>query len=533
MSAKNRQRRLDGARRRQALGLDRAQLPRRSRRRLEREMSSAPLLHEVREDIAQFSGVALLDLLTNSTHLDATQFLTARLVSEVVRAATDGQILPTPSDLKRLMAALLQVVDPVLIAKLGGDFAEHAITRTLAPQLHVQRNFVADFARVIGVLGDPDPRSPVGPNEWLELLGIRLEHYLLATMILANRLSAGPCDLAAYLALDPESSANKWVRTTADLLSGDYLALRKSGRANSAGDQLYELGPLLRTPIYRRSDGRLAAPAIDYVRLAASPPALYIRLIRADSASKNRNRSAAVGGRFKQYLFDYAVQSAAAGWQVRDLDQEPPSGDGLADIAIWPEDGSFLLIVEAKTSLQLFPAQLGDENKKARTVGLYQSAFNQIRATVASMGKNQFLSDAPTDVPVFGLAVTFDLHLTTVINGSSCMGIVLDYRLPDGPKASSSTASRVLECADFENIADTLAWARPAQVQRVLEHIFHEKSPARTAGKSIRATIDKLPADLPLNPLTVKAFDQVASSIEEEDAVLAEQLRAIASRSFG
>ena len=153
---------------------------------------------------------------------------------------------------------------------------------------------------------------------------------------------------------------------------------------------------------------------------------------------------------------------------------------------------------------------------------LYEKSFDQIDATVSSIGRNGFLTDAPTGVPTFGLAVTLDLHLTTVINNATHVGIVLDYRQPQGPTASSVTPCRVVEAADFEDLVDLLAWARADQVKAVLDGVFAESCPARTTGRNI-SKLGEIPQDTPINPLVISAFERLAESVA--DPAIAQELR--------
>jgi hypothetical protein len=356
-------------------------------------------------------------------------------------------------------------------------------------------------------------------------------HFVLGVIGLCSAVERGPLSVEAYLAIDGEGETNEWTRAVVAQLAGDLPSLRRVAAEQEVRigpDQLYEPGPLLALPLYLRPDGRIAAPAVDYLRLAASPPSLYIRLLRADG-KRSRARSAFVGERLQAHLMTYAVGAAGARWQVRDLDAEPRPGTKVADIAIWPEDRSFLVLVEAKANMQLFDAQLGHPDSREKMARLYQRSFNQIDATARGIGQNGFLADAPTDVAVFGLAVTFDLHLTTVIGGDTHVGVVLDYRQPQGPSATSMTPCRVLSAADFEAIADLLAWARPDQVRAVLDGVFAEVCPARTAGRNITDTLGEIPEGAPINPSVIRVFGQMANSVD--DPIMAQHIRsAVSSR---
>lgn len=532
MSRTNRERRESNDRRRVALGIDGSSLPRAARRSLERAMRGVPILDDVRHELAGFSVAALLELISRNPRQEPP-FLIARLVREVVRTDGDGRRVPTESDLKRLLSKLANLADPEITRNIGGNFPEIVLNRIAAPQLFEQREFLTEIPRVLSVLAEPDPSSMLGPAEWKRLLGLDLIQFVVGVKLLTGALEQGPLDLEAYLAIDGRDDVDDWVRSAVAILAGDLLAfkqvaLTREQRCDSS-DYHYDPGPLLELPIFRRADGLIAAPAVDYLRLAATCPSLYIRLIRADIAEGTRSRSGSVGSRLQAHLLEYAAGIAAAGWQVRNLDREPAPRGKVADIAIWPEDMSFLLVVEAKANLQAFEAQLGHAGKiRDAVANIYQKSFRQIDATVAAVNQNGFLADARVNVPVFGLAVTFDLHLTTVINENTYFGSVLDYRHPQGPYASSTNPCRVVSVDDFESIADILSWAEPLQVLQVLSGVFKEKSPARTMRKIVFDQLsDSMPEQPRINPLIIRSFERTAASLT--DPVLAEQIRSIAA----
>ena len=248
--------------------------------------------------------------------------------------------------------------------------------------------------------------------------------------------------------------------------------------------------------------------------MAASPPALYIRLARADHAESLRTRTKAAGDRFQSYLSEYTRHGAAPGWQVRDLDDEPKPPGKIADIVIWPDDETFVVIVEAKATLQKFDALLGHPKARQNSIALHQKSFGQIHETAQALGSHGFVPDAPTGVPVFGLTVTLDLHLTSVIDDKTLSGVVLDYVPPTGPSATSPTPSRVVQAKDFEVLADLLAWAPPTDVRAVLTRLF-DASHTRGVREILQNEFgNRLPESPPINPLIPQAFDRLADAAQ-------------------
>lgn len=332
--------------------MDRADLPRRERKFLERQLREATLPEDVRSALGKFSAAATLDLLTQRPR-NEPPFLIARLVRETSLLDHSGTRSPTEADLRQMFSLLANVFDPTAMSSLGTNLNEILITRIIAPQVPAQRVFFTDLHRVMQVMADPDPSSLLGADGWRRLLGLELPQLLIATWAISAAVGRGPVDLEAYLAIDDVPELSDHVRAAVRLLAGDLAALQASGRAATIvdpADAIYAHGPLMDLPLYRRPDGLIGAPSLEYVRLAVSPPALHIRLVRADRAESSRRRTAAVGDRFQSFLLRYAASAASSGWQLRDLDAESAPPGKVADIAIWPEDKTFVVILEAKAT---------------------------------------------------------------------------------------------------------------------------------------------------------------------------------------
>lgn len=525
MSQANRKKRAANASRRSHLDLTGGHLTRPERRRIERDPTITTLA-EIRVELAQFSRSGVMDMITSAPR-DEPAFLVARLVREIALGEHSGGRTPSAAELHRLILRLGGLFDPTVANAVGGNFSEVAVGRISAPQMGPQRDHTASFHRIFEVFVDPHD-GVIGEQEWRRLLGgMSVPELILGVWTLSSVLERGPLDLASYHDAVPELEII--VRATAGLLTADLDVLRETaGALSDTADAIYPHGPLLGRPIYERDDGRVAAPSTPFVRLAASPPALYVRLLRADTKDGSRQRSDAVGRRFQSYLHRYLTAGATDQWQIRDLDSQPKPVGRVADIAIWPEDRSFVMIVEAKTTLQAFNALLGNEQSVSELVDLYQSSFDQIHATVEATGRDGFLLDAPTGVPVFGLTVTLDLHFTSVVNNRTLPGLVLDfYRTPTGASAGTPTPSRVIAAEDFEIIADLLAWAETTDVLAVLENLFGSSN-TRSAGIHLTAVFgDRLPDAPPMNPLVTGAFQTLAETTDHEP--LRSAIRSIAA----
>ncbi|MDP1820031.1 MAG: hypothetical protein Q8K58_09100 [Acidimicrobiales bacterium] len=525
MSRRNEKRREANARARTNFGVDGSIGSRQERRAIQERGKKVELLADVVRDLVPYSPEATLELLTDRPSGFAP-FLIDRLVREVARLPDPGNARPTVPMVRELITRLGNAFDPAMADRIGGDLSEVLFSRLMAPQALAQRDFSTDLFRVMQVMLDPTDNPLLGASAWKALLGVELAHFVAAVSDLSGALELGPVAREAVLAgRPPELAAG--IKGAVDLLAAEMSGLRAAAAGGrtplASGDEIYSLGPLLSYPVYRRADGTLGAPSIEYLRLAASPPSLYIRLARLDG--KSRARTKQVGERFQLYLRRWTEAAAAAGWEVCDLDQAPVDGK-IADLAIWPTDRTFLLVVEGKSTLQKFEAQLGHDAERAEVAELYQDSFNQIDATVDRMRGGGFPTDAPQDVPTFGLTVTLEHHWTTMMGGRVFPGVAMPYRKPTGPSAAGRTECRVISVDAYEPLANMLAWADAADVLGVLGFLFAAED-TRELAPHVRAQLgSRLPKDIPVNPLVPEGYRILADSFN--DSELTAGLRAIA-----
>lgn len=491
---------------------------RQERRTMQERGKKLELLADITADLAAYSPQAVLELLTDKP-TDFPPFLIDRLVREAARLPDPGAARPTLGVLKSLVVRLGNAFDPAMADKIGDDLSEVIATRLLAPQVLAQRDLSADLFRVMHVLLDPDDASRIGPSAWKALLGIELPHLLITLPELGAALRLGPVRPRHLIAGRPSELASA-TEGAVELLSADMDGLRAVAAGGPVpvlpGDDIYRLGPLLDRPIYLRADGTLGAPSVEYLTLAASPPSLYVRLARAEGRS--RAMTTLVGDRFGLYLRRWTVAAATDDWEIRDLDEEPVDGK-IADVAIWPVDRTFLVIVEGKSTLQKFEGQLGHDNERTKLARLYQGSFDQIDGTLDRIVAGGFPADAPRNIPTFGLTVTMEHHWTTVVDGRVFPGMVLPYRRPTGPSAAGSTPCRVISADAYEHLATMLGWAQPSDVLGVLQRLFAVED-TRELGRHVRAQLgDRFPDDILINPLVPEAYEMVADSFTDEGLV--------------
>ena len=176
-------------------------------------------------------------------------------------------------------------------------------------------------------------------------------------------------------------------------MAGSVDDLRQSAQGGGAG--LDDLSPLAAQPIVWRGQHTVYAPSPVHVGIAASPPALYIRLVRTEEPGR-RDRSDLVGRRLEHHLFCYAKAALGDHWEVRNLNNEAAAEGEVADIALWPQDRSLLVLIESKATLYLAQAQLGEEMSRSRMQDLYDKAFGQLGATMRSIGPQPLGVQAPS-----------------------------------------------------------------------------------------------------------------------------------------
>jgi len=472
--------------RRTQLGLEGLDLPAPLRRQLIRELSQAPTIEEFRAELAQFTRVSVIEAAAASATA-VPPVLIGRLIREVAAVDPSGRRTMHTAKFRTLAARLQNVADPAAWAMIGtGRLHDVMLTRAIADSVPFHSRPHLAVHRALAVLLDPGGPSLLDAKQWKQRLGVSLKNLFVGAMFLHDR-GPGTFNVGSLRGDATTTDVATVVGGTLGVLSTRLDQLRHPGTGTP--NDLYDLGPLASTPAIWIDDAHISIPSPKHIWLAVSLPALYIRLIREDAAEHTRTRSTLVGKRFESYLLRYARAGLPGDrWEVRSLDEEPQPGGKIADIAIWPVDRSFIVVLEAKASLSLMQAMLGNTDRRDDTRRLYQKSFNQIDNTVASVGKNGFLADAPSGVPVFGYTVTIDLHLTSVVDDTTYFGLVLGYRPPGDPGALSQAAScRVVSADNAEELLDLLATITATEALDVLHHITDQPTPLT----AIPAAIDE------------------------------------------
>ena len=266
----------------------------------------------------------------------------------------------TTNQFVRAAGRLQNVADARSFDLIGNErFHDVAVTRMMADSLPFNSRPHLSFHRVLGVLLDPVGPSRLDEEGWTTLLGVPLKRLLLGSMSLQNQ-RPGTFDLARFRRERMSDDTRRIIDAAVQVLSIplDELAYRP---AEGVDGDPYQLGPLASTPLVLIGDDRIVIPSPAHVALATSLPSLYIRLAREDAKERTRDRTELAGHRFGQYLLEYARSALSSeSWQVRQLDDESQIEGEIADIAIWPNDGSFVIVLEAKTTLSNAAAILGD-----------------------------------------------------------------------------------------------------------------------------------------------------------------------------
>lgn len=460
----------DRRNRRAQLGVDQIDLRADLKRSLIREFDKAPLINEIRRELGQFSRWSSLEACAASGDRIPPLVL-GRLVREIAASTQTGSRNMSLGQLMRLAKKMQQVLDPVVIDFIGqGRLHDVMITRFLTDNLPFHSNHRLAVHRTLNVMLDSNGPSLLDAEHWKQRLGLPLSNLMIGSMYFLNQAAQGTFDVTRFRSQPSIPDVDAIVEGTLNALSCTLADLHHS--AHIPEDDLYDLGPLASKPLIWIDEHQVVVPSPAHISIATSSTALYIRLIREDAAEKSRERSRLVGERFEQHLFEYASTSLRPDWTVRRLDQEPAPGGKIADIVLWPPDRSFVVIIETKVSLSLTQAQLGDHDKRNEAHKLYQKSFDQIGNSVRSIGRNGFLSGAPTDVPVFGLAVTLDNHLTSVVDDCTYFGLVLDYQPPGDPGAFCDVARcRVVNADNAEEFIDALAILNPAEALALSEKV--------------------------------------------------------------
>lgn len=497
--------------RRIELGLNRLELPGRARRVFEREvLGNVELLSEIREELAEFSPLSVA-LSLSQLGLDVPNFARARLFREVIQAKPHGTSRMTTNQAAAFARRVLNAWDPMVVDSVGdGTMHETVFGRLLSEQLPVQKQREVSVHRTLQVLYDPESGGPLGPAAWRARLGLDLPAFILGVHTLASRLGGGQLSLTRYLTEMPPDF-ERITLATVDLLASSCDDLVNQTPRGGYGQ--YDILPLGERPIVRVDNDHLCAPAPEYVGLAASPAALYIRLVREDKGT--RDRSSLVGSRYEDFLYNYCDAALQSGWNLIRLDGEPHPGTRIADIAFFPDDCSFLVLIETKMKLPGKAAETGDTKARSDIEDYYQEAFEQLESTTKSLGRKGFLATAPVDVPTFGILATFDQHPVTVADGRTLFGL----RLPNqGPSSVGAFVARlpcaVLSADDTEVLVDFFGVATPAECLSVLRETFKARSPSHAMRHAVN-DLDGAKRDP--NPVALAGLNLLAGAFEQPE----------------
>lgn len=446
MSKRNRERKERNRQRLRDLGIAGSNLGRAGKRQLMREMSSVPTLANFREQLVVYSAESIIAALAAQQALEP--FIVSRLVHEAALSPGNAEI--SVAQVMALGRRLMQVADPELVARAGTDLSDAAMARMLPQQLIGQSALMADVHRVLSVLAPDIEGGPVGRTAWRGLLGMELTDLIVAVMGMTGLIGPdGTIDNRGLAQLQP--GLRDILSRSVDLLSADLEGVRQVARYEQGrlgADVIRGLGPLVQFPLVRLEDDRLAVPSRAHLVTTVSTAGLYIRLVRADAAARTRERTDAIGTRFEGFLQGIAAETLPDGWIVTDLDEGAEAGQSRADFLVIPPDSRFVLVVEAKTTLQSLNGQLRAWDDRS-LVDLYQRAFDQIEASA-----HPFVG---SDTSVFGLVVTLDRHITTRVDGRTYVGVPIGDPATTTPSASSQTPSRLISSQDFEDLIEALA----------------------------------------------------------------------------
>ncbi len=489
----------------QELGLAESNLDRSQKRRLVREMSRVKTLLEIRSGIQHLSAESIVRQVARL--VDVPPHLASRAVHEA--GLTSGDTDASEKNVRSLVRDLHNVADPAALARVGTDFSDHAVQRFLASQLIGQAAPISDLHRVLSVLATDTEDGVLGRAAWGDLLGMDLTDLILGVMGMPGLIATDGIIEPTKLSELPQSLVDI-VTGSINLLGanlGDIRSIVQPEEDRLKEDVIRGLGPLVQRPLIRLEDDRVVVPSQAHLAAAVSTAGLYIRLLRADGADKSRARSGAVGVSFEGYLQAISSEALTHDWFVMDLDEGAEPDESRADLLLVPPAGDFVLIVESKTTLQALDGQLRAWENRRLVDDLYQPAFDQIDASARTFAED--------DVPVFGLVVTLDRHITTRIDGRTYLGVPIGGVTPTTPSASSNTPSRVISAQDFEDLIEVLAGgaADPA----VLRAALYDDGSSMNVTERIRGGSPSESTDGSLSDrLRVAALHRLATAVDDD-----------------
>lgn len=481
-------------------------------------LRSVPNLPEVRRAVSKYSARSILRELCAPRFRSTHPFKRARLAREAAIAGGSDSAPSIPgARVPSLMKMAFETVDPEGVTAGGGP-VDTVPTRVAAYQLMLERNVSTDCARVFGALRSTANESPISDGAWSELLGVTLQEFFLASIGLAQRLDN------EGLITDPR---NRETRPTSPPLreGGPVMAVLESlslpldGFRQVALEQeereaspVNQPGPLVRVPIIEFEKGVFGSPSPRYVSLAASPPALYLKLARADG--RGRSRTTAVGHQFAEYLEEWAAAELMPSWRVTNLDEILSDKKKHADLLVVSANRQTALLVEAKTTMQVSAALMGDEQATRQLESrVYKEAFEQIDATKDEFARRRELHKTlPPDINVFGLAVTLDLHQHHVIDDTTHIGLPnLSGSTPAGGARGEVVRSRLIQADDFETLLSALAKLDEREYLRYLNSVFASGSTMKAPGLRFRELTGERTLHRPMNAFVEQLFGQLAT----------------------
>ena len=515
MSKKNVERKRRNREQARRLGLhgSDSDLPRAARRKLQRDLKNVEFREDFRRNLAKYDTTSVLTALADlAPHHERPVHAVARLAREALTIDLPGSQSMSTNDARRYLTRVHNLHDPKMTEDLGsGVIAETLLTRLLAEQVPVQRKPAEDWHRILSVLMVDDPGSPLGHEAWVSRLGLTLPALLLGAATLAEMLEGGRLNLRDFRAAYSSPEIQSVFEALFELLGATVDELRRVAKAGS----LYDLGPLVQKPLLILEPNLIVAPSPTHVMIAVSLTGHYLRLIREQAGEE---LSTVVGQRYEGYVESYARTALPSDqWTIRRLDEEPkPSGE-LTDLAIVPRDMSFVVFIEAKTTLSNVVAEQGgpDEHRQYETRVLGK-AVGQLRNSIDSIGQGGFLEGVPTDVPVFAFYVTMERVPTAVFDDDMYYGV--PHRKPDrsGVNLGGRNIS-VRPCSDFEILLDLLGVCPPDQRLEVLDRAAQlgAYGPVGSVAKGLEIDLE----DVPMNKMISDALQRFAAAFESPELV--------------
>lgn len=271
-------------------------------------------------------------------------------------------------------------------------------------------------------------------------------------------------------------------------------------------------GPLVRAPIIEFEPGLYGSPSPDHITLQASPAALYLRLIRADSSDGGRERTKAAGEQFASYLRKWSIAELGPSWTVIDLD-EYFDDDEHADILVISPSGKVAFLIEAKTTLQAANALMGDLKALSKMQELYQKARNQIDATHLLLAQHSDFAARIKNCECFGLIVSLDVHQHTMRGETLHVGMPLLWHPdPPGGVPGGKIRSRLLQADDYEFLVSVVHDMDGTALADYLRTVFKRSNTLRGPQQvALDSTLIDLDSEREVNDYARALFGQLTT----------------------